>query len=228
MDWKLEGDRFLWSGAEGIVGFTATRRFTVPAGTVQPDQLRRLVERLGIRPSAVVAMEQVHGGTVRVVESEDAVVPGCDGLITDRPGVLLTMRSADCLPIIAVDPGGCRVGLAHAGWRGVRAGLPSQLVRAVGSTDLRIGIGPGIGSCCYEVGPEFESWFPRYLQKSGRGRTLDLKQAAVAQLVEAGVAEDRIAVAPWCTSCSVDHCVSYRRDGAVVPRMMTCAMIALQ
>ena len=92
-----------------------------------------------------------------------------DGLITVMPGVLLAIQTADCLPVIIVDPKRHAVGVFHAGWRGtvkriVEKGV-GEMVRCFGSRpkDMKAAIGPGIQGCCYEVGEEvrtkFESQF---------------------------------------------------------------------
>ncbi len=232
MKWVLEQDRFLLREVEGFEAMTATRSVPLSSGALQVRDLRQPVERMVRRPAAVVGMEQVHGKSVRVVaEGKDAIVPACDGLVTDQPGVVLTMRSADCLPLIALDPVRRVVGLAHAGWRGIRSGIPGQLVDVFLSRfrsaagDIQIAIGPGIGPCCYEVGPEFEEWFSSQMEIRNERRFLDLKKAAVARLIRAGLSSAQIVSSPWCSSCERELCFSYRRDGAETGRMMTCAMI---
>ncbi len=228
--WKPQGDRFLFQGLEGMVAFTTTRGCGISSGEVDLTDFRELVERCGLHPAVVAGMEQVHGGSVRVSpERKDTVVLGCDGLVTHRPGVALVMRSADCLPLIVYDPGHGALGLGHAGWRGLRARLPVQLVHAFrsafgSSALLEIGIGPGIGPCCYEVGSEFEPWFPGHLEMRAGRRFLDLGAVARAQLTQAGVPAESIYQSPWCTSCTND-CFSHRREGPACGRMMTCAMI---
>ena len=231
LSWTLEPDRFVLNGIPGLVVFTTTRRLGMPAGPFDPASLRHLVEQLGLRPKAVIGMEQVHGDTVRVVtRSQDSVLPACDGIMTNRSCVALAVRSADCLPIVAFDPATGVLGVAHAGWRGVKAGLPVSLLEAMNasfacSDSVHVAIGPGIGRCCYEVGLDFEPWFSAYLETRSGQRFLDLSAAAVSQMEEAGLSEDRIARAPWCTACASDHCHSHRRDGRSAGRMVTIAVI---
>ena len=226
MNWSLKGDRFVLEGVPGVSIFTTTRRYLLPDGLPAPVELRDFVERVGHAPAAVVGMEQVHGATIRLVNQvSDAVLPKCDGLVTNQPRVALTLRSADCLPLIAYDPFQRVVGVAHAGWRGVKARIPEQLVGAMERSQVLVGIGPGIGPCCYAVGKEFEEWFGAHLRTRNGTRYLDLGEAATAQLVNAGVPHENIYPAPWCTSCETDNCHSYRRDGAAAGRMLTCAML---
>ena len=233
MKWVLRGDRFYVEGSAGLEAATTTRRVLLPLSLKDVCQVRRSVEQGVTRPAAVMAMEQVHGKRVEVVtEVRDELVPICDGLVTDRPGLALTMRSADCLPLIAFDPIHRVVGLAHAGWRGVKAGMPEQLVSAFVShfqssaSDLQVAIGPGIGPCCYEVGSEFDQFFPGQIEIRSGKRFLDLKKMAVAQLNRAGVSSGQIVLSPWCSSCESELCFSYRREGAAAGRMITCAMLS--
>ena len=88
------------------------------------------------------------------------VIFDCDGLVTDEPEVVLLLRFADCVPLIVYDPVRHAVGVVHAGWRGTVAGIARSLVRAMAdafgsrANDLIAGVGPAIGPCCYQVGPE--------------------------------------------------------------------------
>ena len=117
----------------------------------------------------LVTLRQVHSDIIRFVESPTKSQLVGDGLITDTPGLLLGIQTADCLPIVLVDPKRRAVGVFHAGWRGtvkriVEKGA-GEMRRWFGSRagDLKAAIGPGIHGCCYEVGQEvhdqFESQF---------------------------------------------------------------------
>src|SRR5579864_1435965 len=110
---------------------------------------------------------------IHVLDRSDAggVIPAAgDGLITNRPGLLLSILAADCLPILLVDTRQRAVAAIHCGWRGTASGMAQKAVGTMkmifGSRerDLRAAIGPGIRGCCYKVGPdvvtEFESQFP--------------------------------------------------------------------
>lgn len=124
---------------------------------------------VGDKPWPLVTLRQIHSDIIRFVDSPpDSQLIG-DGLITATPGVLLGIQTADCLPIILVDPKRRAVGVFHAGWRGtvkriVEKGA-GEMLRCFGSRprDLKAAIGPGIHGCCYEVGAEvrekFESQF---------------------------------------------------------------------
>ena len=233
LTWDLSNGRFVCRGFKDFQAFTGTRRFAVEPGCFAAADLRSAAARFGLNPDAVVGMEQVHGGIVRAVDrAEDAVVPGCDGLVTDCPSTVLVMRSADCLPVVAYDPVRRVIGVAHAGWKGLKSGIAKCLVDTLiahfGSVPeaVYVGIGPGIGSCCYEVGAEFERWFPRHLKPENGKCFFDLKAAAADQLVSAGIQKARVFSSPWCTSCFSEECFSYRRDGPGGGRLITCVMLS--
>ena len=117
----------------------------------------------------LVTLRQVHSDTIRFVEAPSKSQLVGDGLLTSTPGLLLAIQTADCLPIILVDPKHRAIGVFHAGWRGtlkrmVEKGV-GEMRRRFGSRprDLKAVIGPGVHGCCYQVGNEvreqFESQF---------------------------------------------------------------------
>jgi len=227
MRWVAQDDWWTLKGWPGVVARVTTRAHGIPAGAATASALRHVVEQGGGSPRAVIGLEQVHGGAVAVVtEAADRVLAGYDGAVTDQPSVTLTVRSADCLTILAYDPVRRAVGVAHAGWRGVKAAIPSRLVATLQQAfqsrpgDLQVAIGPAIGRCCYEVGPEFEPWFPGHVVRQAGGYRLNLAAAATAQLAGAGVPTPHIVPAPCCTACTPALCHSYRRDGASAGRLV--------
>lgn len=224
--WKEEPGRFLLMGIPGARIFTSDRTLGMAAGTPTASDLRDWAWRAGVMAQTLVGMQQVHGSCVEsVYGGGDRVAPSCDGLVTDRPGVALAVRSADCLPVVLFDPFRDRLGAAHAGWKGIRAGILEELVQAVGSFQIWAAIGPGIGPCCYEVGAEFEEYFPSFLQHRQGKRFLDLPGVARDRLMRAGIREEALLSAPWCTACH-PSCHSYRRDGAQAGRMVTAALLS--
>lgn len=177
----------------------------------------------------VFFLRQVHGGSV--VSPPWTEPPDADASVTDWPGTLLAIETADCLPVLIVDPGTRRVAAAHAGWRGTVARVAQGTVRALvdsGSDPARllVALGPSIGPCCYEVGREVEAAFgpagARFFVAGAAGRKhLDVAAANRAQLEELGVTPAHIDVVDHCTRCREDLFFSYRRDGAHAGRMIS-------
>ena len=193
-----------------------------------------------LKKAPVVRLSLVHGASVAVIRSIDpAGAPGfradmdedfldvydADGAVTDLPGVYLTTTHGDCVPIWVCDPVKGAVGLAHAGWRGTLAGIAGSLVRTMAAAygsdpaDLRAVIGPGIGACCFEVGPDVAEaftdrfyWAEDYVYAYPDARPhVDLKGVNAELLALEGVT--RIAISPRCTCCEPDLFWSHRRCG---------------
>ncbi|MDR7432663.1 MAG: peptidoglycan editing factor PgeF [Armatimonadota bacterium] len=188
-----------------------------------PVRDHEVLHDLGFDPQRVVEAEQVHGGAVVLVDgTTGGRVSGADGLWTDRPGLVLRVRSADCLPVLVADPHTGRVAAVHAGWRGLSAGILSRLVQALceaGSRpeDLRCAVGPSVGPCCYEVDEPvrraLRGW-PGAFRPGRPGRwQLDLREVGRAQLLSAGVLHGHVGVCTACTACEPEWFYSYRREG---------------
>lgn len=186
---------------------------------------RRALEPLGLDPGQVVSPWQVHGAAVDVVgpEQRGTVRPETDALVTDVPRVPLMMRFGDCTPVVLFDPTRQAIGLAHAGWRGIVAGVVGASIHTMAHRfgcipgDIWAGIGPTIGPCCYEVGTdvagEIASACPPWPEvvRSVNGQVYaNLPAAVEAQLRAAGV--ERIEHANLCTSCRVDEFFSHRAE----------------
>jgi polyphenol oxidase len=146
---------------------------------------------------------QVHGTRV-VVDAQG--IEEADGQVISDPGVGAMVLVADCLPVALAGPE--RVGVVHAGWRGLAAGVLEGGVEATGA--VAAAIGPGIGPCCYEVGDDVRAVF------GTSERTLDLKAIARARLEAAGVRD--IHDCGLCTSCDAERFFSHRRDRGVTGR----------
>jgi YfiH family protein len=184
---------------------------------------------LRAEPGAVLRIRQVHGARVAAAWRGDPLPPQgteADAAATDRPGVLLRVLVADCLPVFFLDPEGPSAALAHAGWRGLAAGVVEAAVGALEKRGSRPGrlfaaVGPSIGPCCYEVGEEVVAAVgqggaaPR--GPNGRPR-VDLFGAVRARLRALGVPEAQIAPRPPCTSCRADVFHSHRRSGGAPGR----------
>lgn len=204
-----------------------------------PSPAATLAARLGLGELPRRSLRQRHTARVHLADARRAgeEIPWGDALVARGPDIVLTISTADCLPVLLLDPAGSAFGAVHAGWRGTLAGVLDaalrRMVEELGAAPaaMRAGIGPGIRACCFEVGPEVvESFTARYAQASEwfvpgpRGRThLDLVAANRHQLIRAGVPEGRIADAGWCTRCRADLFHSYRREGAGAGRIVTLA-----
>ena len=166
---------------------------------------------------------QVHGTELKrwaappVAGGDGFRTPGAelskvDGHITDLPGLGLLVLVADCLPVALASPGG--VAMLHCGWRGLAGGIIEAGVSALDGSPSAA-VGPGIGRCCYEVGPEVLDEFAE-IPGAAEGRMLDLRAAAEAKLRAAGV--EQIEHVDLCTSCRPDLFFSHRRDHGVTGR----------
>jgi purine-nucleoside/S-methyl-5'-thioadenosine phosphorylase / adenosine deaminase len=173
------------------------------------EENRRLAcEALGLPADRLAFNRQVHSPTVHRGHAGARGEPG-DGLWTDEPQLPLLAMSADCLPIAVVRTEGPRaIAVLHAGWRGLSEGVVANGVAQLGEGAKAAVIGPAVGPCCYEVGPEVSELFDDDLTVD---RKLDLWSAAERALRSAGVAHvERVDL------CTRDHpqlFFSHRRDG---------------
>jgi len=185
-----------------------------------------------------VLATQVHGKEVFVVDGDRILPEGggvgeCDALVTERPGLALCVKTADCVPVFLLDPERRAIGVAHAGWRGTSANIVGSVVDRMKKrfgcrpAEMIAAIGPSIGACCYEVDRivyesvsglrHRNSWFRR----CGANRWLfDLPLANRMQLGEAGLSENHIVMSEVCTRCRSDLFFSHRRDGADTGRQL--------
>ena len=185
---------------------------------------------------------QVHGDHVHVVDESvsrgwaevDASLQA-DALVTNLPDVVLTILTADCVPLLIVDPVHRAIGAVHAGWRGTQQEIVRKTIEKMGHlygtrpADLIVGIGPAIGGCCYEVGGEVVEHFTVYPQaivpKDNGKYLLDTKQVNARQLEALGVPPDQIEISPICTACEHERFFSYRADAGTAGRFMSCIML---
>jgi len=190
------------------------------------ENRRRFFGTLGISLDRLAFPLQVHGDRILTVESPGEYAD-CDALMTRTPDLYLCVTVADCVPILVVDTVGQGVAAIHSGWRGTAQHITLKVVERMkeewGSKPEHCAafIGASAGSCCYEVGNNVASRFPKEFLASGKGNThLDLKRATVAQLVQAGIPKARIEIDPSCTICEPHRFHSFRRDGKCTGRMM--------
>lgn len=212
------------------------------------ENFRRFCAALGADPNSLVKNHQIHSCLVRPVTEQDVMAdpasPGvyeADGLITDRPGVCLTIFSGDCIPILLYDPVRRVIAAAHAGWRGTALGIAAQAARNMiadygcAPGDLLAAIGPGISPCCFETHSDVPDGLRAGLGREaepfiqplpgGEKYQVDLKGANARWLELTGLAPRHIAVCSACTACQLDSFWSHRIQGDV--RGSMAAMIQL-
>ncbi len=196
----------------------------VPPGWQAFDGLRcGFGDRTVRAPEGLVTARQVHG--TRVIEA-DEFSPGhhdgiaADGLTTTRPGCTVAVATADCVPILLVEPGHRWAAAVHAGWRGTIAAIALEAVRAASDAGCRIerlhaALGPSIGPCCYEVGEDVAGRFADagFEVVDGYGKPhLDLRAVNRRLLIQAGVPSRAIVSCGPCTRCRRRRYWSYRAD----------------
>jgi polyphenol oxidase len=202
---RRRGERIEWF--EAALPGARVAFSTRSAGSVK-DDLTPFANALGLAPERISLARQVHGA--ELVFSDGGCVEEqveADGHVITKPGSAAMVFVADCLPVAVAGPSGAA--MLHCGWRGLAAGIVGRGAQAVAATHAVIG--PGIGPCCYEVGPEVLEAFDRLGTGIASDRMLDLSEVARRLLREAGVEE--IESAGLCTSCEAELFFSHRRDG---------------
>ena len=183
----------------------------------------RVAEAMDVAPDRLVGVHQVHSADVVTVTGPSETAPKADAMVTDRPGLALSILTADCQPVLYADQQAGVIGAAHAGWRGALDGVLDATLTAMEALGAKrdtttVAIGPTISQRAYEVGPEFLDTFmdtdpdnSRFFA-TGKGDRyqFDLVGFSLHQLRRAGVAE-----AGWtghCTYSDPKRFYSYRRS----------------
>ena len=167
------------------------------------------------------SLKQIHSAVVLAVDHAGVAGDG-DALVTSTAGVPVSIRTADCYPILLADTRNFVVAAAHAGWRGTAARIvirtieQMQMRYGTEAADLRVAIGPGIGGCCYEVGVEVARQFG--LEHAGK---IDLAEINHRLLVQNGLRAEQIEVLGGCTQCDLHLFHSFRRDKESAGRMVS-------
>jgi purine-nucleoside/S-methyl-5'-thioadenosine phosphorylase / adenosine deaminase len=205
-----------------------------------PDEWAAVARAMDVTPAHLRLIKQVHGATVAFAGrsiSDGWTMPEADAVISDDPSAAIAVRVADCAPVLIADRGLGVVAAIHAGWRGTMQSIAIAGVQALrtelGSnpSDLIAAIGPCLGPCCGEVGPEVVDAFraaghgsealERWFSDGATGRPyLDLWQANRDQLTAAGVPDDAVFVAGLCSKTHAGLMHSYRAEGQKAGRMV--------
>lgn len=196
------------------------------------ENRRRLGAVLAL-PSEPLWLNQVHGVAVARHTDRGASAPA-DAAVAFEPGQVCAVLTADCLPVVLADRGATRVAVAHAGWRGLAAGVLESAIAALGvpASQLAAWLGPAISQPAFEVGAEVRAAFlansPRYdaaFTENVRGRyQADLYALARLALEQSGVGS--VYGGGWCTFGEPERFFSYRRDGGRTGRFATVAWLA--
>ncbi|MCS7062220.1 MAG: peptidoglycan editing factor PgeF [Anaerolineae bacterium] len=212
------------------------------------ENRRRMYAALSIPSERVVTSWLVHGNAVRRVDETDLDQNDvrADAIITNRRGLALTLRFADCLPVLFYDPRRAAIGIVHAGWLGIECGVLPATVRALREAygcdprDIRACVGPSIGPDKFEVGADVAARIqsavsePVVLVGNSAARAVpggtdndkphvDLWKAARSQLCEAGVRE--IEIAGLCTASNTHEWFSHRAEKGATGRFGALIML---
>ena len=210
------------------------------------ENFRRFCGAVGVSEHDLVLAAQTHGTALHYATEQDRgngfdrpnPLRQIDGLVTDRPGVVLCTQYADCVPLFFLDPEKRVIALSHAGWRGTAADIAGATVRRMqqqfGCDPRRMlaGIGPSIGPCCFEVDAPVYDVFARsglpaegWYRKKGEKYYVDLWQVNQLLLQKAGLTAEHISAARLCTHCRPDVFWSHRTTGPT--RGSLAAVLAL-
>lgn len=198
------------------------------------EKREKFFAKHNILPSQVVVARLAQGNGLAVILQNDAgkIIAQTDGFLTSQKEIFLSITVADCLPVYLYDPKKQVVGLLHAGWRGLDTHIIDKAIDILRETfkvsaqTLLVGIGPGIGSCHFEVKRDVLEKFLEYpyvQSKKDNAYFLNLKQIAKLQLIKNNVQEEHIEINPLCTYCEKNQYFSYRRDKSIpVQAMVAC------
>lgn len=203
-----------------------------------------IASAFNLRVEQFFTVHQVHGDRILTVDHSNINVLDhrshpCDAIMTDRRGLAIGIKTADCAPIFLADREKRIIGVVHAGWRGTALGIAAKVVTAFVDTfssrpaDMIAVIGPAIGPCCYEVDETVfktdtgdEHWKAAFNPREEKGKwMLDLPSANRCQLIRAGVPPENVFSADVCTCCRKDLFFSHRGGGGKTGRQINFMML---
>lgn len=192
-------------------------------GSIDFNNIEIFKKSLGLTDK-VVFMDQIHSGNVSIItDLQNEIISNVDGMVTNKKHIALAVLTADCLPLLFLDPEKQIIGVAHAGNKGLLNHVIENIISIFVSKftsdpkDILVGIGPGIEKMCYEVGEDmirnFELNYPTYksmyIEKDGKFY-LDLKYIAFQNLIKAGIPKNHVEIMDICTKCDQNF-YSYRK-----------------
>lgn len=211
--------------------------------SVSAQHRKWFLQSVGSPTEELFLLKQTHSNRIRVLDdaklsaSEMGIIEG-DALITHLPGKPIGVMTADCFPVVLYAPDCHVAGVVHAGRRGTQQRILSTCIQTMievygcRAKTIYLGLGPGIGACCYEVDADsilpfreqYAGWEQFATEQDDGKYYLDLYSANVQDAEQAGILPQNISRLPECTACHIDRWYSYRKEGAT-GRMITLAML---
>lgn len=209
------------TGGVSTAAHVATMNFTTSTGDSEAnvaENYRIFLSALGLKSDSRVSSHQIHSAKIRYVTEADRgkAFEDCDGFVTDRKGVSLVVKTADCVPILLADETAGVIAAVHAGWRGTVGGIAANAVSKMlelGATvkNIRVAIGACIHSCCFEVQSDFVEavaalrgmdFADAHIARREGRLCADLVSMNLSVLAEAGILPEQIDVSADCTCCA--------------------------
>lgn len=189
-----------------------------------------------------IVANQTHSENIKVIshaqsqgwEKPNDAIENCDALITNLPHLVLTILTADCVPILLYDTQKDIIAIIHAGWKGTEAKITKKTIAKMQEVfesnpkDILASIAPAIGKCCYEVGFDVGKYFidkPKSYTKKDNKYMLDLPYLNQEQLLDSGIDKEHIEMSDICTSCEVQRFFSYRKEKGCTGRFMSLIVL---
>ncbi|BCR06433.1 laccase domain protein [Desulfuromonas versatilis] len=203
-----------------------------------------LARAFDLQPHLLLTVKQVHGNDILLIDEPNPDLSHflnveCDAVVTNQPGIMIGVLTADCYPVMLFDPVNRAAAVVHVGWRGAASGILGKTVEAMGNNfgsrpeQVHAAVGPGIGAHKYEVDRPVRDGFrkgtghwERIAKEVALGKwNLDLRKSVLLQLQDAGLDPARIEAAEECTCCHRELFFSHRRDGGVTGRQLGFLML---
>jgi len=218
-----------------IGGFSKNQYSTMNMGLTSGDNIdtvrknrKQWFSTLDINENKLAIPKQIHSAFVKRV-NKAGIYDDTDGLYTDNQELILSVQTADCLPIFLFEPENKIIAIVHAGWQGTVKGIILKILEKlendfkIHANQMKVAIGPGIQSSCFELREDVYSKFPPeylYEHDDTEKKYLDLQLFVKNQFISSGIIENNIFVDSTCTHCENQKYYSYRRDKNHSGRMM--------
>ncbi|MGV8057226.1 MAG: peptidoglycan editing factor PgeF [Smithellaceae bacterium] len=204
----------------------------------------KLAEAFAIPLEQFLVLNQVHGDGIFVIEPHGSYFTSraeldYDAIVTNRPGLAICIKTADCVPVFIADRVKKVIAVVHSGWKGTALAICAKVIGLMQNQyaclprDILAAIGPSIGPCCYEVDSVAADAFATqkgnesflFPKKTKNKWMLDLPEANRRQIINCGIPEENIETSGFCTSCNQDLFFSHRASGGVTGRQINFMMI---